>query len=179
MKLAIAALALLTASTAWAGAGDLHLQPCKATKVKQPSKCGTFTVWENRAAKTGTVDVTIDVASVKTIDPRLDTAVKGEKFFNVEKYPTMTFKSTNVVFDGDRVVGVNGDLTMLAVTKPVSLKVENFKCGENPFNKKPMCGGEASTVIKRSEWGMTANLPLAPGDDIRIVLPIEAYRDGG
>jgi pimeloyl-ACP methyl ester carboxylesterase len=54
MKLAIAALALLTASTAWAGAGDLHLQPCKATKVKQPSKCGTFTVWENRAAKSRT-----------------------------------------------------------------------------------------------------------------------------
>ena len=163
----------------------VHSQPMfEAPHIGFSTQRGSFAkmtgqVTLNRAAKTGTVDVTIDVASVRTIDPRLDTAVKGEKFFNVEKYPTMTFKSTNVIFDGDRVVGVNGDLTMLAVTKPVSLKVENFKCGDNPFNKKPLCGGEASTVIKRSEWGMTANLPLAPGDDIRIVIPIEAYRDGG
>lgn len=129
----------------------------------------------NRAAKTGTVDVTIDTTSIRTFDARLDTAAKGDKFFNVEKYPTMTFKSTNVIFDGDRVVGVNGDLTMLAVTKSVNLKVDNFKCGENPFNKKAMCGAEAWATIKRSEWGMTANLPFAPGDDIKITLPIEAY----
>ena len=73
MKLAIAALALLTASTAWAGAGDLHLQPCKATKVKQPSKCGTFTVWENRAAKTGrTIDLNVHVLQATAAKPKPD-----------------------------------------------------------------------------------------------------------
>jgi len=73
MKLAIAALALLTASTAWAGAGDLHLQPCKATKVKQPSKCGTFTVWENRAAKTGrTLDLNVHVLQATAANPKPD-----------------------------------------------------------------------------------------------------------
>jgi len=73
MKLAIAALALLTASTAWAGAGDLHLQPCKATKVKQPSKCGTFTVWENRAAKSGrTIDLNVHVLQATAAKPKPD-----------------------------------------------------------------------------------------------------------
>ena len=162
---------------------SVHSQPMfEAPHIGFSTQRGSFgkmtgKVTLNRAAKTGTVDVTIDTTSIRTFDARLDTAAKGDKFFNVEKYPTMTFKSTNVVFDGDRVVGANGELTMLAVTKPVNLKIDNFKCGDNPFNKKPMCGGEASAVIKRSEWGMTANLPLAPGDDIRIVLPLEAYRE--
>ena len=81
------------------------------------------------------------------------------------------------MFDGDRVVGADGELTMLGVTKPVSLKVANFTCGEHPFNKKPMCGAEATANIKRSEWGMTAGIPFAPADEIRIIIPIEAYRE--
>ena len=132
----------------------------------------------DRAAKKGTVDLSIDTTSIKTFDTRLDAIVKGERFFNVEKYPTMTFKSTNMTFDGDRVVGVDGDLTMLGVTKPVTLKVVTFACGENPFNKKPMCGAEATTTIKRSEWGMTDGLKINnPADDIKITIPIEAYKE--
>ena len=131
----------------------------------------------DRAARKGTVDVTVDTASIRSFDARLDVALKGEKFFNVEKYPTMTFKSTSVMFDGDRVVGVDGELTMLGVTRPVSLKVANFSCGDHPFNKRPMCGAEATATIKRSEWGMTAGIPFAPADDVRITIPIEAYRE--
>jgi polyisoprenoid-binding protein YceI len=131
----------------------------------------------DRAGKKGTVDVTIDTASIRSFDARLDATLKGDKFFNVEKFPTMTFKSNSVAFDGDRVVGVDGELTMIGVTRPLKLKVADFVCGENPFNKKPMCGAEATATIKRSEFGMTTGLPYAPADDIRIVLPIEAYRE--
>ena len=63
---------------------------------------------------------------------------------------------------------IDGELTMLGITKPVSLKVTNFACGEHPFNKKPMCGAEATTTIKRSEWGMKYGIPKAVGDDVRI-----------
>ena len=143
---------------------------------------GSFTkstgkVTIDRAAKKGTVDVTIDAASIHTIDPRLDTHVKSPDFFNVEKYPTITFKSTSLVFDGDRVIEVNGDLTLLGITKPVVLKVASEHCGEHPINKKPMCGAEATAMVKRSEWGMKYGLPRAVGDDVRIVIPIEAYRE--
>jgi polyisoprenoid-binding protein YceI len=131
----------------------------------------------DRAARKGTVDVTIDATSIRTQDPtRLDAIVKGEKYFNVEKYPTITFHSDDVRFDGDRVVAVNGELTMLGVTKPVALTVTDFRCAPNPFNKKPMCGGEATATIKRSDWGMTAGIPYAPGDEVKLRLPIEAYR---
>jgi len=131
----------------------------------------------DRAAKKGTIDVTIDTTSIRTHDGRLDSIVKGDDYFNVAKYPTMTFKSTNVVFDGDKVVGAEGELTMIGVTKPVSLKVANFACADNPFNKKAMCGGEATTTIKRSEWGMKAGIPSSSSDDVKIVIPIEAYKE--
>ena len=132
----------------------------------------------DRTAKKGSIDVSIDAASIKTFSERLDAIVKGEKFFNVEKFPTMTFKSTNLTFDGDALVGADGELTMLGISKPVTLKVANFKCGEQPFNKKPMCAAQATTTIKRSEWGMTEGIKMTnPGDDIQLIIPVEAYRD--
>ena len=131
----------------------------------------------DRAARKGSVDVTIDTTSIHSHDPRVDIVLKGPLYFNVEKYPTMSFKSAKLDFDGDKVVGAEGELTMIGVTRPVTLKIVSFACGENPFNKKPMCGGEASASIKRSEWGMTAGLNSSSGDEVRIVIPIEAYRD--
>ena len=131
----------------------------------------------DRATHKGSVDVTIDTTSIRTISEKLDTHVKGEDFFNVAKYPTMTYKSSNLVFEGDKLVGIDGELTMIGVAKPVSLKVANFMCGEHPFNKKPLCGAEATATIKRSEWGMKYGIPKAVGDDVKITLPIEAYRE--
>jgi polyisoprenoid-binding protein YceI len=131
----------------------------------------------DRAAKKGSIDVTIDTTSIKTIDPRLDTHAKSEDFFNVAKYPTMTFKSSNLIFEGDRVVGLDGELTLIGVTKPVTLKVANEVCGEHPINKRPMCGAEATTTIKRSEWGMKYGIPKAVSDEVKITIPIEAYKE--
>ena len=131
-----------------------------------------------RVRYTGTVDVTIDAASVKTFDTRLDAIVKGERFLNVEKFPTLTFKSSSLKFDGDKVTGVDGDLTMLGVTKPVTLAVSNFSCADNPFNKKPMCGGNATGTIKRSDWGMAQGVQTqTPGDVLTLRIPIEAYKE--
>ena len=132
----------------------------------------------DQAAKKGSIDVTIDTTSIRSHDAsRLDAILKGEQYFNVEKYPTMSFKSSSLKFDGDKVVAADGELTMIGVTKPVALKVTNFVCAENPFNKKPMCAGEVTTTIKRSEWGMKAGIPNSSSDDVKIVIPIEAYKD--
>ena len=132
----------------------------------------------DRAAKTGTVEVTIDATSIRSYDPRLDNVLKSERFFNVDKHPTLTFRSAKVNFDGDRVIGVDGELTMLGVTRPASLKVTSFACGENPFNKRPMCGGDAIATIKRSEWGMTNGLAIGnPADEVTLRIPVEAYRE--
>ena len=161
----------------------VHSQPSFQTRhLGVSNQVGGFAkssskVTIDRAAKKGTVDVTIDTASIHTFDAtRLDAIVKGDKYFNVEKFPSMTFKSNDVRFDGDRVVAVNGELTMLGVTKPVALSVTEFACGLHPFNKKPLCGGEATATIKRSDWGMTAGLPYAPADEVKLRIPFEAYQ---
>lgn len=160
----------------------VHSQPqWEATHIgfsKQHGNFGKATgkVVLDRAAKKGSIDVTIDATSIRTYDPRLDAVVKGEEYFNVEKFPTITFKSGDVRFDGDEVVSANGALTMLGVTKPVILAVSGFKCGAQAFNKKPMCGADATATIKRSDWGMTAGLNIGnPGDEIKLTIPVEAY----
>jgi polyisoprenoid-binding protein YceI len=188
VRIAVVALAALVALPAVAQEtyviDPVHSQPqWVATHIGFSKQHGSFgkaagKVVLDRAAKKGWIDVSIDATSIRTYSERLDQVVKGEKFFNVEKYPTITFKSTNLMFDGDTLVGAEGELTMLGVTKPVTLKVANFKCGEQTFNKKPMCGAEATATIKRSEWGMTDGLKIGnPGDDIDLIIPVEAYRD--
>lgn len=188
IRVAIAALATLIALPVAAQEtyviDPVHSQPqWVARHIGFSNQHGNFgkatgKVTLDRAAKTGSIEVMIDAASIRTYDGRLDAVVKGERFFNVEKYPTIAFKSTKVTFDGERVVGADGELTMLGVTKPVSLIVANFTCGEQTFNKKPMCGAEASATIKRSEWGMTDGVKIGnPADEIKLIIPVEAYRD--
>jgi len=162
----------------------VHSQPTFETRhIGMSPQRGNFgkvsgKVTLDRAEKKGTVDITIDATSIRTFDTRLDAIVKGERFFNVEKFPTLTFKSDKMTFDGDRPVGVEGDLMMIGVTKPVSFKVVNFVCGENPFNKKPMCGAEATATIKRSDWGMTNGLNVNnPSDEIKLMIPVEGYKE--
>ena len=188
--LAAATVALALAITAGRAAAQetytidpVHSQPIfEARHMGFSQQRGSFAkstgkITLDRAAKKGTVEVVIDTTSIRTYDPRLDEQMKSENFFNVAKYPTLTFKGNNVVFDGDRVVQVDGDLTMLGVTKPVTLKVANFVCGEHPSNKRPMCGAEATTTIMRSDWGMKYALPKSVSDEIKLTIPIEAYRD--
>jgi polyisoprenoid-binding protein YceI len=131
----------------------------------------------DRAARKGTIDVKIDTTTMRTSDPTLDTRVRGEDFFNIAKYPAMTFKSSQLSFDGDRLIGADGELTMLGITKPVKLAVANFVCGSHPYTKNPMCGAEVTTTIKRSEWGMKYLAPRTVGDDVKITIPVEAYRE--
>lgn len=160
----------------------VHSQPqWEATHIGFSKQHGSFgkstgKIVLDRDARKGTIDVLIDATSIRTYDPRLDMIVKGERYFNVEKFPTITFKSNDVRFDGDQVVAANGELTMLGVTKPVMLTVTGFHCGANTFNKKPMCGAEATATIKRSDWGMTSGLDIGnPGDEIKLTMPVEAY----
>jgi polyisoprenoid-binding protein YceI len=133
------------------------------------------TVVLDSAAKKGSIDLTIDVSSLNMGFPVWNEHMAAEGFFNTAKFPTITFKSNKLIFEGDKVVGAEGDFTLLGVTKPVKLVVSNFKCGDNPFNKKAMCGADISTTIKRSEFGMTKALP-AVGDEIKIFSAVEAYK---
>ena len=88
----------------------------------------------------------------------------------------MTFKSTKVAFSGDLPSSVEGNLTLLGVTKPVTLTFARFKCGQNPFSKKDRCGGNAVGSFKRSDFGMKYALP-AVGDEIALNIEFEGDRN--
>lgn len=119
------------------------------------------------------VDVTIKTDSIDMDDAKWDAHMKNADFFDVEQYPKMTFKSTNVEVTGEDTAKVTGDLTILDVTKPVTLDVKLNKIGDHPMNKKPTVGFSATTRIKRSDFGMKYALPMV-GDDVDIRIEVEA-----
>ncbi|RZO86348.1 MAG: polyisoprenoid-binding protein [Oceanococcus sp.] len=122
------------------------------------------------------VDVTIKTASISLDDKKWDDHMKNEDFFNVEKYPTMTFKSTKVESKDGKTGTITGDLTLLGVTKPVTLDVTFNKAGAHPFNpKKQLIGFSATGTLKRSEFGMKYALP-AVGDEVEIRIEVEAEK---
>lgn len=137
----------------------------------------------DRAAKKASLELNVETASLTTGDndkgsrPRSrDEHLRSADFFNVAEFPRMSFKAGEVKFDGENPTEVTGQLTLLGVTRPLTLKMERWVCKDNPFSKKPMCGGNASGAIKRSEFGMKYALP-AVGDDIRLYVEFEGYRD--
>lgn len=128
------------------------------------------------AAKTGSADISIDVKSVNTGVAKLNDHLKSDDFFDAEKFPTITFKSHNFKFDGDRLAAVDGDLTIKGITKPVTLTVTSFVCKPNAMSKKDMCGANATTRIKRSEFN-TGKYAPAVSDEIAISVAIEAVKE--
>jgi polyisoprenoid-binding protein YceI len=134
------------------------------------------TIVLDRTAMTGSIDITIDTTSLYTGHAKRDEHLRGEDFFNVAQYPTMTFKSTKPRFHKGDLNGAEGELTLLGKTLPVTLTVTSFHCGLNPIFKKQACGANAIATIKRSEWGMNAYVPVI-GDEVQLEIEVEAFRE--
>ena len=135
----------------------------------------TGTVVLDRTAHKGLIDVSIDASTVNSGSPSRETLLKGEDYFNVSQYPTISFKATKVKFDGDAIVACDGELTMRGVTKPVALSVSGFKCAIHPSTKTPVCGAEITATVKRSEFGMVKNM-ASTGDEVTIAVAVEAIQ---
>lgn len=128
------------------------------------------------AAKKGHVEFTVFTNTLDMGSQAWTIHVSSPGLFNVEQYPTMTFKSDKLIFDGNKVVAAEGQFTLLGVTKLLNVTVNRFNCGTNPANKKPMCAGDIVATIKRSDFGMTKYISTV-SDEIKINVPIEAYKD--
>lgn len=124
------------------------------------------------------IDVTIDAASVNTREPQRDAHLRSADFFDAEKFPTLTFKSTRVTRTGDGELSVAGDLTIHGITRPVVLAVE----GPTPAAKDPWgntrMGASATTKINRKDFGLTWNAALETGgilvgEEITITLDMQ------
>lgn len=155
------------AGSAMATPTTYNLDPRHTYPSFEADHFGGISVWRGKftkssgvvtldvAAKTGTVDVSIDTASIDTGNVPLDTRVKSADFLDASKYPSATFKGSALRFDGDTPVEVSGDFTFHGVTKPLTLKIDSFKCLVNPLIKKEVCGAEASAQFDRADYGVT------------------------
>lgn len=133
----------------------------------------TGTVVLDKDAKQAQVDVTIDMKSIDTGFDTFDEHIQGADFLDTAQYPTATFKSTKVVFEGDKPVSIEGDLTIKGITKPITLTVTSFFNGPHPMMKKDAIGANASGMIKRSEFNAGK---FAPGvsDEVTLDIALEA-----
>lgn len=119
------------------------------------------------------VEVTLESASADTGADWLNDLLRGPKFFNAANHPTVMFKSSAFRQEYQRLAAVEGSLTVLGVTRSVTLTVARFDCRQQ--EEGVQCASQASTTIKRSEFGMTA-WPEAVGDDVTIDISFTAQR---
>ncbi len=130
----------------------------------------------DRAARTGSIEVTIDAKSVDTGYALFNEHIQAEDFFDTAKHPTIAFKADRLKFDGDRVVEADGQLTIKGITRPVRLTVTSFHCMPHPIAKKDACGANAVTRVKRSDFNMGKHAPYV-SDEVTIHVPVEAIKE--
>ena len=129
----------------------------------------------DRAAKTGKADIVVDIASLSAASRALEGVLKGERVFNAAQNPTAHFVGDSFTFDGDKVASVTGTLTILGKSQPATLKAVRFNCYENSQLKREVCGGDFTTTIQRSQYGL-GFAPAVTPDDIPLLIQVEAIR---
>ena len=130
----------------------------------------------DKAAKTGSVDISFDVASVNTGTPNFDKHLQSADILNAEKFPKARFVSTKFQFNGDKVSAVEGNLTLLGKTQPVTLKANQFNCFESPIFKREVCGGDFETTIDRTAFGVDYGVNWGFPKAVRLVIQVEAVK---
>jgi polyisoprenoid-binding protein YceI len=185
-QLFIALLASGVAATAFAAADTYTIDPnhtypsfeadhmgLSVWRGKYKKTSGTVTL--DRAAKTGSIDILIDAASIDFGLDAMNTHAKKDDIFDVVKYPNVTYKSKTITFTGDVPTAINGELTLHGVTKPVTLTINKFKCIMHPMHKKEVCGADASATFNRGDFGVTKGLPMF-SPEVKLAIQVEAIK---
>jgi polyisoprenoid-binding protein YceI len=135
---------------------------------------GTVTI--DAEAKTGTVDVVIDTASVDFAHDKLNEHVSSAEMLDVAKYPTAEYKGKLVEFINGAPKTVTGVLTLHGVTKPVTLTINSFKCIEHPMLKRQVCGADASGSFNRADFGVNYGQQYSFKQDVLLRVQVEGVK---
>lgn len=149
--------------------GGLSIWRGKFTKT-------TGTVVLDREAKTGTVDVKVDVGSVDFGHAKMDEHAKGKDIFDVAQFPVATYKGKISKFDGDTPTEVQGELTLHGVTKPVTLSINQFLCKPHPVLKREVCGADASATINRKDFGVSYGEAYGFKQEVKLLIQVEGVK---
>ncbi|HUQ08706.1 MAG TPA: YceI family protein [Steroidobacteraceae bacterium] len=128
----------------------------------------------DREGKSGTVDVTIDLASVDTGHDKLNEHLRSAEFFDVAKFPTANYKGRFSGFKEGVPTEVQGELTLHGVTKPVVLTIRSFKCMAHPMKKVEFCGADAEATINREDFGVSFGQQMGFKMETKLAIQVEA-----
>ncbi|WP_176040706.1 YceI family protein [Burkholderia stabilis] len=187
LTIAAGALAASLSFSAFAAASTYQLDPGHTYPSFEADHLAGLSVWRgkfdksggtvtlDRAAKTGTVDVTTDITSIHTGSVKLDEHLQNADFFDAAKFPQAIYKGT-ITFDGDRPATVVGNLTMHGVTRPLTLKIDSFKCMPHPMFKREVCGVDAAGEFDRGDFGVDLGKAYGFSMKTRLLITAEALK---
>jgi polyisoprenoid-binding protein YceI len=166
-RIVLAPLAALFCTTAFAAPVTYVLDPKHTYPSFAADHMGGLSVWRgkftdtsgkvvyDKDAKSGSIEVTVNMNSVDFGLAKLDEHAKSPELFDAAKFPTATFSGQFTQFNGATPTEAAGSLTLHGITKPLTLKINSFMCKPNPATKKEVCGADASATFNRSDFGIT------------------------
>jgi polyisoprenoid-binding protein YceI len=189
-RIVLASIAALAGASAFAAPVTYVLDPAHTYPSFAADHFGGLSVWRgkfnstsgkvvyDKDAKSGSIDVTVDMNSINFGMPKLDEHAKSAEMFDAAKYPTATFSGKFTKFNGSAPAEAQGTLTMHGVTKPVTLKIDSFKCMPSPMTKKEVCGVETSATINRAEFGVNYGDKYGFNQEVKLQIQAEGSPAG-
>jgi len=189
-RIVLASMAALVGAGAFAAPVTYTLDPAHTYPSFAADHFGGLSVWRgkfnstsgkvvyDKDAKSGSLDVTVDINSINFGMPKLDEHAKSAEIFDAAKYPTATFSGKFTKFNGSAPAEAQGTLTMHGVTKPVTLKVDSFKCMQSPLTKKEVCGVEVSSTINRADFGVNYGDKYGFNQEVKLQIQAEGSPAG-
>ncbi|MQR01161.1 YceI family protein [Glaciimonas soli] len=183
--LVVTSIIAIATSAAFAVPVTYNLDPTHTYPSFEADHMGGLSVWRgkfdktsdgvvvlDREAKTGTIDVKIDPASINFGMPKLNEHAKSKDMFDVEKFPEARYVGKFTKFKGDVPTEVTGELTLHGVTKPVKLEIEKFMCKQHPMLKREVCGADIEGEFNRDDFGISYGKDF--GFNMKVKLEIQA-----
>jgi polyisoprenoid-binding protein YceI len=182
-----AAVLALVAGAALAQPVTYQVDPAHTYPSFEADHFGGMSVWRGKFTKTsgtivldrekgtGTVDITVDPASIEFGNPKLDEHVKSPDMFDVTKFPTATFKGKLTGFKDGAPTLVEGEFTLHGVTRPLTLTINSFKCMTYP-DKKEHCGADLSGTINRADYGVSYGDKYGFNMATKLAIQVEGIR---
>jgi polyisoprenoid-binding protein YceI len=188
LRLPFALLAIAASAAAAAAPVTYNIDPSHTYPSFEADHMGGLSVWRgkfdktsgkvtlDKAASTGTVDITVDTTSVDYGMDKMNEHAKGADLLDVAKYPQATFKGKLESFLNGAPTKVVGDFTLHGVTKPLTLNIASFKCMPHPMYKREVCGADATGTFNRADFGITAGKDYGFRMDVNLRIQVEALQ---
>ena len=189
-RIVLASMAALLSAGALAAPVTYILDPTHTYPSFEADHMGGLSVWRgkfdsssgkvvyDKDAKSGSIDVTVDMSSVDFGMPKLNEHAKSDEIFDVAKYPKATFSGKFTKFNGASPAEAQGTLTMHGVTKPVTLTINSFLCKPNPTSHKEVCGADASAIFNRSDFGVSFGDKYGFKQEVKLLIQVEGSPAG-